>query len=87
MHCTIFVKFGPNRTNSTTKKLGYPSVFFPILLKTTVIEKPVPAFFETAGIGNPITADQNRRFTNCCNRRPIATIFKNAGIGSPIALE
>jgi len=55
------------------------------LLKTTVIEKSLPALFETAGIGNPITIAQNRRFINRCNRRPIEAISKNAGIGSPIA--
>ena len=60
----------------------------PILafLQTTIIDKPVPALFENAGIGNPITAAQNRRFTKHYNKRPIAAFFKNAGIGSPKAL-
>ena len=48
---------------------------------------PVPAFFENAGIGNPITAAQNQRFKKRCNRRPITAFFKNAGIGGPKALE
>ena len=57
----------------------------PTFLKTAVIEKLVPALFETDGIGNPITVTQNRRFINCCNRRPIAAVSKNTGIGSPTA--
>ena len=48
--------------------------------------RPVLAFFENAGIGNPITVAQNRRFTKHYNRRPIATFLKNAAIGSPKAL-
>ena len=32
-----------------------------MLLKTAVIEEPVAILFETASIGNPITAAQNRR--------------------------
>ena len=71
----------------TTKKSSCPNVFFPALLKTAVIDKPVPALFESPGIGNPITAAQNRCFTNRCNRRPIVAVFKNASIGSLIALE
>jgi len=39
----------------TTKKSSCPSVFFPALLKTAVIDKPVLALFESAGIGDPIT--------------------------------
>ena len=58
-----------------------------MLLKIAVINKPVPELFETASIGNPITPAQNRRFTNCRNKRPVATVFENVGIGSPIALE
>ena len=58
----------------------------PAFLQTAVIDKPVPALFENAGIGNPITATQNRRFTKRCNRRPIVAFFKNVGIGSPKAL-
>jgi len=75
------------RTTHTTKKLSCPSVFCLALLKITVINKPIPALFETTSIGNPITATQNWRFTNHCNRRPIATVIKNVGIRSPIALE
>ena len=71
---------------STTKKSSCPSVFFPAFLRTAVINKPVPAFFENAGIGNPITAAQNQRFKKRCNRRPITAFFKNAGIGGPKAL-
>ena len=41
---------------NTTKKSSCPSVFFPAFLQTAVIDKPVPALFENAGIGNPITA-------------------------------
>ena len=70
----------------TTKKSSCPSVFFPAFLQTAVIDKPVPALFENTGIGNPITAAQNRRFTKRCNKSPIAAFFKNAGIGSPKAL-
>ena len=33
--------------------------FFPAFLRTTVIDKPVPAFFENTSIGNPIIAAQN----------------------------
>ena len=32
-----------------------------MLLKTAVIEEPVAVLFETASIGNPITATQNCR--------------------------
>ena len=71
----------------TTKKLSYPSVFFPALLKTAVIDKHISALFEIASIGNAITVTQDRRFTNHWNRRPIAAVFKNTGIGSSIALE
>jgi len=70
----------------TTKKSYCPSVFFPTFLQTAVIDNSVPALFENVGIGNPITATQNRHFTKRCNRRPIAAFFKNAGIGSPKAL-
>ena len=58
----------------------------PAFLRTTVIDKPIRAFFENASIGNPITAAQNQRFTKRCNKRPIAAFFKNAGIGGPKAL-
>ena len=71
----------------TTKKLSCPSIFFLVLLKTAVIDKLVPALFESAGIGNPIMAAQNWHFTKHCNRRPIMAFFKNAGIGSPKALR
>ena len=71
---------------STTKQSFCPSVFFPTFLQTAIIDKPIPALLENAGIGNPITAAQNQRFTKRCNRRPIAAFFKNAGIGSPKAL-
>ena len=47
---------------------------------------PVLAFFENAGIGNPIIAAQNQRFKKRCNRRPITAFFKNAGIGGPKVL-
>ena len=57
----------------------------PTFLKTAVIEKLVPALFETDDIGNPITVAQNQCFINCCNRRPIAAVSKNTGIGSPTA--
>ena len=40
----------------TTKKHPVPAFFFPAFLRTAVIDKPVPAFFENAGVGNPITA-------------------------------
>ena len=70
----------------TTKKLSYPNVFFPAILQTAAIDKLVPMLFENVGIGNPITATQNRRFSKRCNRRPIVAFFKNAGIGSPKAL-
>ena len=56
-----------------------------MLLKIAIIEKPIPALFETTGIENPITVAQNRRFINHCNRRSIVAVSKNAGIGSPIA--
>ena len=69
------------------KKSSYPNVFFFALLKTAVIEKPVPTLFEIASIGNPITAAQNWRFTNHCNMRPITAVFKNTSIGNHIALE
>ena len=72
--------------NRTTKKSSYPSVFFLAFLQTAVIDKSVPALFENAGIGNPITTVQNQRFIKRCNRRPIAAFFKNAGIGSPKTL-
>ena len=57
-----------------------------MFFKTAIIEKSVLAPFETAGIENPITVAQNRRFNNYCNRRPIAAVSKNASIGSPIAV-
>ena len=38
------------------KNRPVPAFFFPAFLRTAVIDKPVPAFFENAGIGNPITA-------------------------------
>ena len=57
-----------------------------MLLKTTIIEEPVAALFETAGIGNPITAFQHRRFIYRYNRRPITTVSKTVGIGSSIAV-
>ena len=63
----------------TTKKSSCPSVFFPAFLRTAVIDKHVPVFFENAGIGNPITAAQNQR-------RPITAFLKNAGIGGPKVL-
>ena len=59
--------------------------FFTTLLKIAIIEKPIPALFETTGIENPITVAQNRRFINHCNRRSIVAVSKNANIGSPIA--
>ena len=71
---------------NTTKKSSCLSAFFPAFLRTTVIDKPVLAFFENAGIGNPITAAQNQLFTKRCNKSPIAAFFKNAGIGGPKAL-
>ena len=71
---------------SITKKSSCPGVFFPAILQTAVIDKPVPALFENTGIGNPITAVENRRFIKRCNKRPIAAFLKNAGIGSPKAL-
>ena len=71
---------------STTKKSSCPSFFFPMFLQIVVIDKLVPALFENVGIGNPIMAAQNWRFTKHCNRRPIMAFFKNAGIGSPKAL-
>ena len=43
----------------------------PAFLRTAVIDKPVLAFFENVGIGNPITVAQNQRFKKRCNRRPI----------------
>ena len=64
------------------QKSSYPNVFFPALLKTVIIDKPIPALFEIAIIGNAFTVTQDRRFTNRCNRRPIAAVFKNTGIGS-----
>ena len=57
-----------------------------MLLKIVVIEELVTALSEIAGIGNPITAAQNWRFINRCNRRPITAISKNAAIESPIAV-
>ena len=57
-----------------------------MFLRIVVIDKPVLAFFENAGIGNPITATQNQRFKKRCNRRPIVAFFKNAGIGGPKVL-
>ena len=69
------------------KKIVLSQRFFPGAFKTAVIDKPISALFEIASIGNAITATQNRRFTDRCNRRPIAAVFKNTGIGSPIALE
>ena len=77
----------PHLHQYTTKKSSCPSVFFPAFLRTAVIDKPIPAFFENAGIGNPITAAQNQRFKKRCNRRHITAFFKNAGIGGPKALE
>ena len=68
------------------KNRPVPAFFFPTFLRTAVIDKPVPAFFENAGIGNPITAAQNQRFKKRCNRRPITAFLKNAGIGGPKAL-
>ena len=68
------------------KSRSVPAFFFPSFLRTAVIDKLVPAFFENAGIGNPITAAQNQRFKKRCNRRPITTFLKNAGIGGPKAL-
>ena len=80
------LSFFTNLTN-TTKKSSCPSFFSQTLLKTAVIDKPIPALFESTGIGNPITAAQNRRFKNRCNKRLIAAVFKNAGIGSLIVLK
>ena len=71
----------------TTKKLSCPSIFFLALLKTAVIDKLVPALFESAGIGNPIMVAQNQHFTNRYNRKPIVVVFKYIGIGSLITLE
>ena len=68
------------------KNRPVPAFFFPAFLRTAVIDKPIPAFFENAGIGNPITATQNQRFKKRCNRRPITAFLKNAGIGGPKAL-
>ena len=76
----------PVAHSTTTKKSSCPSVFFPAFLRTAVIDKPIPAFFENAGIGNSITAAQNQGFKKRCNRRPITTFFKNAGIEGPKAL-
>ena len=86
---TLLNGIPPSRIESfswtlTTKKSSYCIVFFLALLKTTVIEEPVAALFENAGIGNPITAAHNWCFINCCNRKPIAVVFKNDGIGSSI---
>ena len=36
----------------TTKKSSCPDVFFPAFLQTAVIDKPVAALFENAGIGS-----------------------------------
>ena len=47
-----------------------------MLLKIAIIKKPVPALFETVGIGNSITVAQNWRFNNRSNRRPIAAVPK-----------
>ena len=58
-----------------------------MFLQTTVIDKFVPALFENAGIGDPITAAQNQRFIKRCNRRLIAAFLKNAGIGLLISLR
>ena len=63
-----------------------PAFFFLAFLRTAIIDKPVPAFFENAGIGNPITMAQNQRFKKHCNRRPIMVFLKNAGIGGPKVL-
>ena len=71
----------------TTKNSSCPTVFFLALLNIAVLDKPVPILFESADIGNPITAAQNRRFKNRCNKRLIAAVFKNAGIGSLIVLK
>ena len=68
--------------NLTLKKNNPVSAF----LQIAVIDKPVPAFFENASIGNPITTAQNQRFTKRCNKRPIAAFFKNASIVGPKAL-
>ena len=46
----------PYKTSTTKKKPSYPSIFFPVLLKTTVINKPILALFESASIRNPIIA-------------------------------
>ena len=59
--------------------------FFTTLLKITIIEKPIPALFETTSIENPIMVAQNQRFINHCNRRSIVAVSKNASIRSPIA--
>ena len=72
---------------NNTKKSSCPSIFFLAFLRTAVIDKPVSAFFENAGIGNPITAAQNQHFTKRCNKRPIVAFLKNAGIGGPKALR
>ena len=78
------LRFGGNQVLALQKNRP-TAAFFPGVFKTTVIEKPILALFETASIGNPITTAQNRRFNNHCNRRPIATVSRNASIGSPIA--
>ena len=41
------------KNSDTTKKPSCPSVFSPVFLQTVVINKPVPTFFENAGIGSP----------------------------------
>ena len=41
------------KNSDTTKKSSCPSVFSPVFSQTAVINKPVPTFFENAGIGSP----------------------------------
>ena len=67
------------------KNCPIAAFFFPTLLKTIIIEKPILALFETASIGKPIMVAQNRYFINRRNMRPIAVVSKNASIRSPIA--
>ena len=42
-------------TIDATKKSSIPNIFFLALSKLAVIDKLVPALFESVGIGNPIT--------------------------------
>ena len=67
------------------KKIILLQHFFPSTFKNRCNRGACSNAFETAGIGNHITAFQHRRFINRCNRGPIVVVSKTASIGSPIA--